>query len=103
VKEQVQANEVHVVRLGEGEGASNKASQALTNGQVKAFDVIGETRGLADSLMIIIGNDGPVGVPEVCKADALLEEGGNGVPKLPTGGDASSADDAGDNLLSLPA
>lgn len=73
----------------------------MAEGVIEAFDVVGQACSFANSLVQVIRYDSLVSVPEVGKADALLEDTGDGLPKVTARGNASTPDNTGNHLLSL--
>lgn len=73
----------------------------MAQGVVEALDVIGQTCSFANSLVQVIRYDSLISVPEVGKANALLEDMGDGSPKVTARGNASTPDNTGNHLLSL--
>jgi len=73
----------------------------LAEGVIEALDVIGQACSFANSLVQVIRYDGLISVPEVGKADALLEDMGDGLPKVTARGNASTPDNTGNHLPSL--
>ena len=58
----------------------------------------GETRVFANSLMVFIRDDGLVSIPEIGKADALVENFRDSLPKVVTSCDASASNNTGNYL-----
>ncbi len=77
----MKADEVHLVRLGERQGLAYESGQALTEGTVKAFNVVSEAAVFAYSLMVFGGKNSMVSPPEVGVANALFVVGRDSVPE----------------------
>ncbi len=73
----------------------------MAEGVIETLDVISQTCFLANRLVQVIRYDSLISVPEVGKADALLEDMGDGLPKVTARGNASTSDNTGNHLLSL--
>jgi hypothetical protein len=83
---------VHQPRFGKGQGAANKAGEALSQGIVPAFDMRRFTCFLSDGGVLILWDHGLIGCPEIREAVARAIRGWNGLPQPTTGRLASIPD-----------
>lgn len=63
--------------------------------------MIGQARFFATSLVLLIWDDRSIGVPKVSETNALLEDIGDGLPELTTGGNTSTPHNTRHHLLGV--
>ena len=97
-EETVQADQVHVVRFGEGERFADQTSKALSEGVVEALNMSRKAGAFANSLVLSIRQHGSVSFPEVAVKDALPVTFSDGLPKLLTSSLTSPTHDTSDHL-----
>ncbi len=86
------------VGLRKGEGFADEAGEALAEGVVEAFDMVGQPGVFTRCLMLFVGNNAFVGPPEVGVDGSSPVALGNGTPQLLAGGFTPPADHTGDDL-----
>ena len=84
--------------LGEGQSFSNEAGETLAEGVVKAFNMSSQPRVFAYRLVLFIGDDGLVSFPEITEGGGLLVSFRDIVPELFASSNATSTDNAGNDL-----
>jgi hypothetical protein len=67
--------------FGEGEGVAHKPGKALTQRIVEAFDMCCMTGFLAHRSMLVFGNNGGIGLPQIAEADGRSIGLRNDVPE----------------------
>ena len=88
---------VHLVGFGKGEGFSYQPSQALAQGAVEAFNMVGVSFGLALG-ELVISNDFGIRFPNISKTMRCFVGSGNGFPQRKTRFAASVTDGKGHHL-----
>ncbi len=96
--EEPQTRLMHQFTLRKGQRLAHKASQALTQGQVPALDMVGLARAFSNWVMLIVGQDGLVALPKIAIQQAMPVRERDTTPEQAAGGLAAVTDGIGDDL-----
>ena len=92
---------MHLVRLGERQSPTDEPSKPLSDGVVEPLDMSGKSRVFASCLMVLVGDDRLMSIPEIGKANTLLKKCRDAPPQMTTRSDTPTADDTSNHSPGL--
>ncbi len=98
MQEELQTILMHQFTLRKRQRLAHKASQALTQGQVPALDMVRLARAFINRVMLIIGQHGLVALPKIAIQQAMTVRERDPTPEQAAGGLAAVTDGIGDDL-----
>jgi hypothetical protein len=101
VQEELEANLMHLIGLGEGECPANEASQTLAQGVVPALHVRQLATLLTYRFVSLFGNDSPIHLPKIAVTTSSVVTLRNPPPQPPTSSLATLAYDISNHLTSV--